>query len=82
MARQVTNRFSIKLPDRQCTQTGGQTLKVLFRFHFPNSTLNDDSNDGQGRQNMDVRKCTMNRGDWNLARNVINKSINQSKLDR
>jgi hypothetical protein len=49
-------------------------LKELFRVHFPDSTLIDDSNDGLGQQNLDVCRHRMNRGDWNLARNVINQS--------
>jgi hypothetical protein len=36
--------------------------------------LVDDSNGGQGQQSLDVCKCTMNRGERNLGRNVINQS--------
>jgi hypothetical protein len=75
MAKWVTNRVStIKLPDGQCTQTGGETLKELFKVHFPGSMLIDDSSDGLGQQNLDVCRHRTNRGDWNLARNVINQS--------
>jgi hypothetical protein len=36
MAKQATNKISIiKLPDAQYTQTGKETLKDLFKFHFP-----------------------------------------------
>jgi hypothetical protein len=36
MAKQATNEVStIKLPDGQHTQTGKETLKELFRVHFP-----------------------------------------------
>jgi hypothetical protein len=74
MAKQETNRVStFKLSDGQCTQTGGETLKEIFRVHFPDSILTDDSNDRQGQQNLDVCKCITNRGDWNLAINVINE---------
>jgi hypothetical protein len=75
MAKQTTNRASaIKLPHGQCTQTGGETLTELFTVHFQESMLTDDSNDGQGQQNLVVSKCTTKSGDWNLARNVINQS--------
>jgi hypothetical protein len=34
--KQATNRIStIKLPDGQCTHTGKENLKELFRVHFP-----------------------------------------------
>jgi hypothetical protein len=40
MAKQATNWVSIiKLHDRQCTQTGRETLKELFRVHFCESVL-------------------------------------------
>jgi hypothetical protein len=73
MVKQATNRVStIKLPDGQCTQTGGETLEELSRGHFPDTTLVVDSNDGQGQQSLAICKCTMNKRKWNLARNVIN----------
>jgi hypothetical protein len=50
------------------------TVKELFTVHFPDSILIDDSNDGQGQQILDICKCTTKRGDWNMARNVINQS--------
>jgi hypothetical protein len=38
MAKQVTYRVStIKLPDGQCTQAGGENLEQLFGVHFPDS---------------------------------------------
>jgi hypothetical protein len=75
MAKQATNKVStIKLPDGQHTQTGKETLKELFRVHFPDSKVIDDSGDGQGQQNLGICKCITNRGDWNLAKHVINQS--------
>jgi hypothetical protein len=75
MAKEATNRVStIKLPDGQCTQTGRETLEGLFRVHFPESVLIENSIDGQGQQNLEVCRCRTNRGDWNLARTVINQS--------
>jgi hypothetical protein len=51
MAKQVTIRVStIKLPDGQCTQAGRETLKALFRVHFPDSRFIEDSDNGQGQQ--------------------------------
>jgi hypothetical protein len=73
MAKQVTNMVStIKLPDGQCTQTGGQTLK-LVTVHFLDSTLNDDSYDCTGAAEPGHMQMHNKRGDWNLARNVINQ---------
>jgi hypothetical protein len=46
IAKQATN--TVKPSDGQCTQTGRETLKELFRVHFPESTLIDDSYDAQG----------------------------------
>jgi hypothetical protein len=76
MAKQATSRVStIKLPDGKHTQTGKETLKELFRVHFPDSKLiDDDSGDGRGQQNLDACKYIANRGDWNLAKHVINQS--------
>jgi hypothetical protein len=60
----VTDReITTKLPDGQYTQTGKETLKKLFRVHFPDSKLTDDSNNGQGQQNLEVCKHKMNRED-------------------
>jgi hypothetical protein len=65
MAKQATNRVSnIKLPDGKHTQTGKETLKELFRVHFPDSKLtDDDSDDGRGQQNLDACGHITNRGD-------------------
>jgi uncharacterized protein (UPF0276 family) len=30
--------------------------------------------DGEGQLDLDTHSCKMNRGDWNLARKVINQS--------
>jgi hypothetical protein len=74
MEKQVTNKVStIKLPNGQFPQTGKDTLKELFRVHFPDSKLTDDSSDGQGQQNLDVRGCKTNWGDWYLDKHVINQ---------
>jgi hypothetical protein len=54
--------------------TGKETLEELFRVHFPESVLIDDSTDGQKQQNLDVCRSRTNRGHWNLAKIVINQS--------
>jgi hypothetical protein len=76
MAKQATNQVStIKVPDGKHTQTGKETLKELFRVHFPDSKLtDDDSGDGRGQQNLDACKYIANRGEWNLAKHVLNQS--------
>jgi hypothetical protein len=76
MAKQATSRVStVKRPNGQQTEKGKETLKELFRVHFPDSKLIDDSYDnGQGQQNLDICECIMNRGDLNLARRVVHQS--------
>jgi hypothetical protein len=49
-------------------------VKGLFRVHFPDSKLTEDSDDRQGQQNLGTWQRIMNRGDWNLAKCVINQS--------
>jgi hypothetical protein len=43
----------------------------LFRVHVPDSKLSDD---GQGQQNLGICGPISNRGDWYLAKRVINQS--------
>jgi hypothetical protein len=50
------------------------TPKELFRVHFPDSKLIDDSGDGQDQQNLTICERITNRGDWDLAKRVINHS--------
>jgi hypothetical protein len=67
MAKLVTNRVSIiMLPDGQYTQIGKGTLKELFRVHFPDSKLIENSDDGQGQQNLGICGHTTKReaGTW------------------
>jgi predicted Mrr-cat superfamily restriction endonuclease len=72
MAKQATNKVStIKLPDGKHTRTGKETLKELFRVHFPDSKLMIRVMEGASRTWTHVN--TMNRGDWNLAKHVINE---------
>jgi hypothetical protein len=74
MAKQTTKQVSIiKLHNSQHTQTGKETLKELFRVHFPNAKLSDESGDGQDQQNLSICKRITNRGDWDLAKRVINQ---------
>jgi hypothetical protein len=45
----------MKLPNSQQNETGKETLKELFRVHFPDSNLIDDSHDDtQGQQNLSM----------------------------
>jgi hypothetical protein len=74
MAKQATNKVStIKPPDGQYTQTGKDTLKELFRVHFPDCKLIEDSDDRQGQQNLGICGRITNTGDWNLAKCVISQ---------
>jgi hypothetical protein len=75
MAKQATNKVNtIKLPNGQHTKTGKETLKELFRVHFPDSKLIDYSDGGQDQQNLGVCERITNRGEWDLAKRVINQS--------
>jgi hypothetical protein len=75
MEKQATKKVStIKLPIGRHNQTGKETLKELFRVHFPDSKLIDDSGDGQDKQNLGICERMTNKGDWNLAKRVINQS--------
>jgi hypothetical protein len=51
-----------------------ETMKELFRVHFPGSKLIEDSCDGQDQQNLGICEPITNRGDWDLAKRVINQS--------
>jgi hypothetical protein len=54
---------------------GRRHSKELFRIHFPDSELTDDSyDDGQGQQNLGICERITNRGGWNLTQRVINQS--------
>jgi hypothetical protein len=75
MAKPATNKVSaVKLRNGQFTQTGKDTPKELFRAHFPDTNLTDDSYDGQGQLNLGTCGRITHRGDWNLAKHVINQS--------
>jgi hypothetical protein len=68
MAKQATKRVStVNLSDGQYTQTGKETLKELFKVHFPDSRLIDDSAHGQEELNWGVCGSRMNRGDRNKS---------------
>jgi hypothetical protein len=56
MKEQATNKDStIKLPNFRFSKTETDTLKELFRVHFPDSNLIDDSyDDRQGQLNLDI----------------------------
>jgi hypothetical protein len=75
MAKQETNRVrTVKLPNGQQTESAKERLKELFRVHFPDSKLSDDSyNDGQGQQNLGICERITNREHGNLAEQVINQ---------
>jgi hypothetical protein len=76
MAKQATNKVStVKLPNGQQTETGKETLKELFRVHFPDLKQIDDSYDyGEGQLKLGMCEGITNRGDWNLAKRVKNQS--------
>jgi hypothetical protein len=53
MASQSANRVeSIKLLDDQNTQPGKETLKELYRIHFPGSAGEEVTLEGQGQPNL------------------------------
>jgi hypothetical protein len=82
MSKQATNKVStIRLPNRQFTQTGKGTLSEVFRVHFPDSLLIDDLDNGQGQQNLDTSRGKTNMADWDLAKVLITQSRIKWALD-
>jgi hypothetical protein len=70
----MINKFRIlKIPDDLYTQTGRESLKKLFSVSLPDCKLIDDLDNGQGQLNLDICRSRMKRGDWNLARNLMNE---------
>jgi hypothetical protein len=68
MAKQASNKVNtIKIPNGH-NQIGKETLKQLFRVHFPDSKWVDDSGDGQDKQNLGICERITNRGDWDIAK--------------
>jgi hypothetical protein len=52
-----------------------RTFSKTFRVHFSDSKQIEDSYDeGQGQQSQGISGRITNRGDWNLAKCVINQS--------
>jgi hypothetical protein len=82
MSKQVTKKVStIRLPNRQYTQTGKEPLRELFTVHFPDSLLIDDLDNGQGQLNLDTSRSRTNRADWDLAKVLITQSRIKWALD-
>jgi hypothetical protein len=53
MASQLENRVgSVELPDVQYTQSGKETLRELYRVHFPGSPGVEVTLKGQGQPNL------------------------------
>jgi hypothetical protein len=68
--KKATKRIStIKLPDHQHTQTGSETLRQLFRIHFQDCRLTDESEERQGQPNLGMHRCKLRP---QLLRGVIN----------
>jgi hypothetical protein len=75
MAKQATNKVStIKLPNGLHTETEKENLEKLFSVHFPDSKRIDNSDDGEDQQNLGVCGRRTIRGDWDLAKHVIDQS--------
>ena len=73
MGSQFANKVeSIKLPDGQYTQSGRQTLRELYRVHFPGSAGEEVTLEGQGQPNL--RAFAAHREDRELSKRVIDQS--------
>jgi hypothetical protein len=75
MASQSANRVeSIKLLDGRYTQSGKETLRELYRVHFPGSAGEEVTLEGQGQPNL--RAFAAHREDWELSK----KNTDQSEI--
>jgi hypothetical protein len=52
MASQSANRVESKLLDGRYTQSGKETLRELYRVHFPGSAEEEVTSEGQGQPNL------------------------------
>jgi hypothetical protein len=72
-ASRSANRVeSIKLLDGQYTQSGKETLRELYRVHFPGSAGEEVTLEGQGQPNL--RAFAAHREDWELSKRAVDQS--------
>jgi hypothetical protein len=73
MASQLVNKVgSVKLPNRCHTQAGIETLKELYRVHFPGSDAGETTWQRQGQPTL--RTFTAHREEWELSKRVTDRS--------
>jgi hypothetical protein len=73
MANQSANKVgSIKLPNGHHTQAGIETLRELYRVHFPGSAAGETTELRQGEPNLGT--FIAHREDWELSKTIINQS--------
>jgi hypothetical protein len=49
-------------------------MKNLFKVHFSDSRMTDESGSGQRQPNLDVQTYKMNKRPWNLPWSEMNQS--------
>jgi hypothetical protein len=70
MASQLANRVeSIQLLDGRYTQSGIETLREIYRVHFPGSAGEEVTLEGQGQPNL--RASPAHRVDWELSKRSL-----------
>jgi hypothetical protein len=73
MANQsASNVGSIKLPNGRHTQAGIETLRELYRVHFPRAAAGEAIVLRQEQPN--VGTFTAHRGDWEMSKRIIDQS--------
>jgi hypothetical protein len=77
MINQSANKVgSIKLPNDCHTQAGIETLRELYRAHFPGAAAGETIELRQGQPNLGT--FIAHREDWELSKRIID----QSKIKR
>jgi hypothetical protein len=73
MANQLANKVgSIKLPNGCHTQAGIETLRELYRVHFPGAAAGGRTELRQGQPNLGT--FIVHREDWELSKRIIDQS--------
>ena len=72
MANQSANKVgSIKLPNACHTQAGIETLRELYRVHFPGAAAGETKELRQGQPNLGT--FIAYREDWELSKSIIDQ---------
>ncbi len=62
---------NLETSDGKYTNSGSDTLKELFRVHFPGSTIIEEPHRGCQNQDLNAPFKRANRDDWTVAKKVV-----------